>query len=56
MNNKIIFREALNLRSADRLQLIKWLAKSLHQPNERIERIWVEEAQRRYAALKTGKV
>ncbi len=56
MDSRTLFKEALNLRPADRLQLIEWLAESLDQPDERIERIWAEEAEKRYQALRAGKV
>lgn len=56
MDPRTLFKEALNLRPADRLQLMEWLADSLDQPDERIERIWAEEAEKRYQALIAGKV
>jgi len=56
MDSRTLFKEALNLRPADRLQLIEWLAESLDQPDERIQRIWAEEAEKRYQALIAGKV
>ncbi len=56
MDSRTLFKEALNLRPADRLQLIEWLAESLDQPDERIERIWAEESEKRYQALIAGKV
>jgi putative addiction module component (TIGR02574 family) len=56
MDTKILFKEAVNLSPADRIQLIEWLVESLYQPDERIERIWAEEAERRYEALIAGKV
>lgn len=56
MDSRTLLKEALNLRPADRLQLIEWLAESLDQPDERIERIWAEEAEKRYQALIAGKV
>ena len=56
MDTKILFKEAFNLRPAEPLQLIEWLAESLEQPDERIEKIWAEKAKRRYETLKAGKV
>lgn len=56
MDSKTLLKEALNLRPADRLRLIEWLAESLDQPDERIERIWAEEAERRFEALVAGRV
>lgn len=56
MDLKKFFKKALNLLHPERLQLIEWLAESLDQPDERIERIWAEEAEKRYEALVAGKV
>ena len=56
MDSKKLLKEALQLRPADRLQLIEWLTESLDKPDERIEQIWAEEAEKRYQALKQGKV
>ena len=56
MDSRTLLKEALNLGPADRLQLIEWLAESLDQPDERIERVWAEEAEKRYQALVAGKV
>jgi putative addiction module component (TIGR02574 family) len=56
MDTKSILTEALHLRPAERLQLIELLTKSLNKPDEKIEKIWAEESEKRYKALKTGKV
>ena len=56
MDKKSILKEALNLRPAERLQLIEWLTHSLNKPDEKIEQIWAEESEKRYKALKDGKV
>ena len=56
MDTKRLFKEALNLRSADRLQLIEWLSESLDRRDKRIEQIWEKEADKRYQALVAGKV
>lgn len=56
MDYKTICEEALTLRPAERLQLIEWLAKSLDKPDEKIEQVWAVEAEKRYKALKDGKV
>lgn len=56
MDSKTLYKEALNLRPAERLQLIEWLAHSLDKPDEKIEQIWAEESEKRYNALKEGKV
>lgn len=56
MDSKSILDEALQLRPAERLQLIESLTRSLSKPDEEIERIWAEEAEKRYQALKEDKV
>ena len=53
MDKKSILKEALTLRPAERLQLIEWLTHSLNKPDEKI---WAEESEKRYKALKEGKV
>ncbi len=56
MDTKSVFKDALQLRPAERLQLIEMLSRSLNQPDENIEKIWAEEAEKRYRALEEGKV
>ena len=56
MDSKAILHEALQLRPAERLQLIESLTRSLNVPDEKIEQIWAEESEKRYWALKDGKV
>jgi putative addiction module component (TIGR02574 family) len=56
MDTKSILKEALNLRPAERLQLIEWLTQSLSKPDEKIEQVWAEESEKRYKALKEGRV
>ena len=56
MDTKTLFKKALQLRPAERLQLIEWLTQSLDKPDEKIEKIWADESEKRYQALKKGKV
>ena len=56
MDTKSILKEALQLRPAERLQLIEQLTQSLDKPDKEIEKIWAEESEKRYQALKDGKV
>jgi putative addiction module component (TIGR02574 family) len=56
MDSKTLLKEALQLRPSERLQLIEWLAQSLDKPDEKIDAIWAEESEKRYEALKAGKV
>ena len=56
MNTKSVFEDALQLRPAERLQLIEMLSRSLNKPDENIEKIWAEEAEKRYKALEEGRI
>jgi putative addiction module component (TIGR02574 family) len=44
------------LPDMDRLQIVDYLLESLDIPNQEIERLWVAEAQDRYAAYKRGEI
>lgn len=56
MDPKSVLKDALLLRPAERLQLIEMLTRSLNKPDENIEKIWAEESEKRYIALKQGKM
>jgi len=56
MDSNLILKEALHLRPAERLRLIEGLAKSLSKPDKKIEQIWEQESEKRYEALRQGKV
>lgn len=56
MDARSLFKEAMLLRPADRLQLIEMLTKSLSKPNEDIEKAWAEESEKRYKALEQGRL
>jgi putative addiction module component (TIGR02574 family) len=56
MDSELLLKEALELRPVERLKLIESLAASLDKPDEKIEQIWAEECEKRYQALKDGKV
>ena len=42
MDIKSVFKDALLLRPAERLELIEMLTRSLNKPDESIEKIWSE--------------
>ncbi len=56
MKTKILLEEALHLKPVERLHLIENLIQSLNNPDENIDKIWVEESEKRYDALTKGKV
>lgn len=56
MDTNSLLKEALQLRPADRLRLVELLVESLDKPDKNIEKIWKRESEKRYRALKDGKV
>ncbi|MBN2570819.1 MAG: addiction module protein [Ignavibacteriales bacterium] len=56
MEVKSILKDVMQLTPAERLYLLELIAKSLSKPNSEIEKIWAVEAEKRYQALKNGKV
>jgi putative addiction module component (TIGR02574 family) len=56
MDSKVLLKKALQLRPAERLQLIEWLTRSLDKPDDKIEQIWAEEIEKRYQALTDRRV
>ena len=56
MDSETLYEDALKLKPAERLHLIEKLAISLNKPDKDIEKIWAEESEKRYEALKAGKV
>jgi hypothetical protein len=48
-----IIKEALHLKSEERY-IIENLIKSLNVPDEEIDKIWIEESQKRLTAYKEG--
>lgn len=53
---KQIISKALNLKPAEKYIIVEALLKSLDEPDPRIEKIWAQEAEKRYEALTKGKV
>ena len=56
MDTKRILKDAMQLRPAERLQLMEMLARSLSKPDENVEKVWAEESEKRYKALQEGKL
>ena len=56
MDTKRILKDAMQLRPAERLQLMEMLARSLSKPDEDVEKVWAEESEKRYKALQEGKL
>ena len=51
-----IIEEALHLKPQERYIIIENLVQSLNQPDEKINKIWIEESQKRLKAYKRGTV
>ena len=56
MTMKELLDEAMQLKPDERLGLIEILIQSLDEPDPRLNKIWVEEAQRRLAAYREGRL
>ena len=52
--DKILIDKALNLNPNDKFILIELLVKSIDRPDKKIDRIWLEEAQKRLTAHRKG--
>jgi putative addiction module component (TIGR02574 family) len=51
-----LIEQALKLNPAERLELVDRLLQSLDQPDPTLDRLWIEEAARRLAEYRAGKV
>jgi putative addiction module component (TIGR02574 family) len=56
MNTKALIDTALKLPPDERFALIDELMHSLDRPDPDLDRIWIEEAERRLAAYRSGRV
>ena len=54
MNSKDILEEALRLNPEDRFLLVEGLLKSLDEPDQNLDMIWAEEAEKRLRAYRMG--
>ena len=54
--DKALIDNVLKLDPAERMHLLDVIYGSLEQPDTRIDEIWYEEAERRLAEYKAGKV
>ena len=51
-----LISEVLALPDPDKLRLLDAVVTDLHKPDPEIERIWAEEAGKRWAAYKAGRI
>lgn len=56
MGTRELLEQARKLDPAERLELVDAVLQSLDRPDPAIDRIWLEEAERRLAAYRAGKV
>lgn len=56
MGKQEIVTQALKLDPEERFDLVDQILHSLDKPDPKIDRIWLEEAERRLAAYRAGKV
>ncbi len=54
MKSAEILNEAINLKSAERFILVEEILKSLDEPNAALDDIWINEAQKRLNAYRSG--
>jgi putative addiction module component (TIGR02574 family) len=47
---------AMALKPVDRIHLVEAILRSLDEPDAAIEKAWIEEAERRYEAVKNGRM
>lgn len=56
MSTKAMIDSALKLSPAERFELMDSIAHSLDRPDPALDRIWIEEAERRLAAFRVGAI
>jgi putative addiction module component (TIGR02574 family) len=56
MSDYEILEQALKLRPAERLIVVEGLLKSLDAPDQEIDNVWADEAEKRLNAYRQGKL
>ena len=56
MINNEVLEQALKLKAEDRFVVIEGLLKSLDVPDEKIDDVWAEEAEKRLEAYRDGRI
>ena len=56
MSAKELLEQALKLKPDERFALVEGLIQSLDQPDQRLDDIWAEEAERRLEAHRSGRI
>ena len=55
MTLKSIEKTILKITPVERMKIVELILNSLNKPDRHIERAWVAESEKRYAAFKRGK-
>ena len=56
MSGKDILKKALKLKPGERFLVVEGLINSLDQPDESLDKIWADEAEKRLTAYRAGKL
>ena len=56
MTIKTIEKDILRIAPAERMKIVETILNSLNKPNPEIERAWIAESEKRYAAFKRGEI
>lgn len=56
MRTEEIIAQVIKLKPTERFDLVEKILHSLDHPNPEIDRIWQEEAEKRLAAYRAGKI
>lgn len=56
MDSKEVLQQALHLNPEERSLVVEGLLRSLDQPDEEIDAIWAEEAEKRLTAYLAGRL
>ena len=56
MSTKEILEKALRLRPEEKFMVVEGLLRSLDEPNQELDAVWVEEAEKRLKAYREGKL
>ncbi|MDA3851264.1 MAG: addiction module protein [Spirochaetaceae bacterium] len=56
MSEQEILKEVLSLKPQLRFLIVEEILKSLDQPDDRIDQLWMEECEKRVQAVKDGRL
>ncbi len=56
MISETLRKEILNLKALERVHLVEILLESLDKPDVEVQKIWIEESEKRYDAYKAGRI